>query len=40
MKLLTALVATIALNCLPAWGAVAEPQDWLIEDYEKTPPPL
>ena len=26
MKLLTALVATIALNCLPAWGAVAEPQ--------------
>jgi len=26
MKLLTALVASIALNCLPAWGAVAEPQ--------------
>ena len=26
MKLFTALVATIALNCLPAWGAVAEPQ--------------
>ena len=26
MKLLTALVAAIALNCLPAWGAVAEPQ--------------
>jgi len=26
MKLLTALVTTIALNCLPAWGAVAEPQ--------------
>jgi hypothetical protein len=26
MKLLTALIATIALNCLPAWGAVAEPQ--------------
>jgi len=26
MKLLTALVATIALSCLPAWGAVAEPQ--------------
>ena len=26
MKLLTALVATIALNCLPAWGAVAESQ--------------
>jgi hypothetical protein len=26
MKLFTALVATIAINCLPAWGAVAEPQ--------------
>jgi hypothetical protein len=26
MKLFTVLVATIALNCLPAWGAVAEPQ--------------
>jgi hypothetical protein len=26
MKLCTALVAAIALNCLPAWGAVAEPQ--------------
>jgi GDSL-like Lipase/Acylhydrolase family len=26
MKLFTALVAAIALNCLPAWGAVAEPQ--------------
>ena len=26
MKLLTALVATIVLNCLPALGAVAEPQ--------------
>jgi hypothetical protein len=26
MKLLTALVAIVALNCLPAWGAVAEPQ--------------
>jgi hypothetical protein len=26
MKLITALVATIALSCLPAWGAVAEPQ--------------
>src|SRR6516225_11382333 len=26
MKLLIALVASIALNCLPAWGAVAEPQ--------------
>jgi hypothetical protein len=26
MKLLTALVATIALNCLPALAAVAEPQ--------------
>src|SRR5579872_2072896 len=26
MKLFTALVATIALSCLPAWGAVAEPQ--------------
>ena len=26
MKLFTALVTTIALNCLPAWGAVAEPQ--------------
>ena len=26
MKLLIALVAAIALNCLPAWGAVAEPQ--------------
>jgi len=26
MKLFTALVATIALNCLPAWGAVAEAQ--------------
>jgi hypothetical protein len=26
MKLLTALVAAIVLNCLPAWGAVAEPQ--------------
>src|SRR5690348_12363071 len=26
MKLLTALIATLALNCLPAWGAVAEPQ--------------
>jgi hypothetical protein len=26
MRLLTALIATIALNCLPAWGAVAEPQ--------------
>ena len=26
MKLLTVLVATIALNCLPAWGAVAESQ--------------
>src|SRR5246127_3556839 len=26
MKLLPALVAAIALNCLPAWGAVAEPQ--------------
>ena len=25
MKLFTALVAAIALNCLPAWGAVAEP---------------
>ena len=26
MKLLIALVAAIAINCLPAWGAVAEPQ--------------
>src|SRR5215469_4989170 len=26
MKLLIALVATIALNCLPVWAAVAEPQ--------------
>ena len=26
MKLFTALVAAIVLNCLPAWGAVAEPQ--------------
>jgi hypothetical protein len=26
MKMFTALVAAIALNCLPAWGAVAEPQ--------------
>jgi hypothetical protein len=26
MKLFTALIATIALSCLPAWGAVAEPQ--------------
>src|SRR3974390_1488259 len=26
MRLLTALIATLALNCLPAWGAVAEPQ--------------
>jgi hypothetical protein len=26
MKLLTALVATIAFNCLPAWGAAAQPQ--------------
>ncbi len=26
MKLFTALVATIALSYLPAWGAVAEPQ--------------
>ena len=26
MRLFTALIATIALNCLPAWGAVAEPQ--------------
>jgi hypothetical protein len=26
MRLIIALVATIALNCLPAWGAVAEPQ--------------
>src|SRR5690242_19103289 len=26
MKLFTALLAMIALNCLPAWGAVAEPQ--------------
>jgi hypothetical protein len=26
MKLFTALVATIAINWLPAWGAVAEPQ--------------
>jgi hypothetical protein len=26
MKLLTVLIATIALNCLPAWGAVAESQ--------------
>jgi lysophospholipase L1-like esterase len=26
MRLLTALIATISLNCLPAWGAVAEPQ--------------
>jgi hypothetical protein len=26
MKLITALAATIALSCLPAWAAVAEPQ--------------
>src|SRR6201997_5611960 len=26
MRLLIALIATIALNCLPAWGAVADPQ--------------
>lgn len=26
MKLFIALVAAIAINCLPAWGAVAEPQ--------------
>jgi lysophospholipase L1-like esterase len=26
MKLITALAATIVLSCLPAWGAVAEPQ--------------
>jgi GDSL-like Lipase/Acylhydrolase family len=26
MRLFSALIATIALNCLPAWGAVAEPQ--------------
>jgi GDSL-like lipase/acylhydrolase family protein len=26
MRLLTALIVTIAVNCLPAWGAVAEPQ--------------
>jgi GDSL-like lipase/acylhydrolase family protein len=26
MRLLTALIITIAVNCLPAWGAVAEPQ--------------
>jgi GDSL-like Lipase/Acylhydrolase family len=26
MKLFTALVTTIALSCLPAWGAAAEPQ--------------
>lgn len=26
MKLVSALLAIIALNCLPAWGAVAEPQ--------------
>ena len=26
MRLLIALIATLALNCLPAWGAVAEPQ--------------
>jgi hypothetical protein len=26
MRLFTALIAIIVLNCLPAWGAVAEPQ--------------
>ncbi len=26
MKLISALIATIALSCLPAWAAVAEPQ--------------
>jgi GDSL-like Lipase/Acylhydrolase family len=26
MRLFIALIAAIALNCLPAWGAVAEPQ--------------
>ena len=26
MKLISALIATIALSCLPVWAAVAEPQ--------------